>query len=150
MKNTLIATYSLFILFLVGSAIYAAKTFDGDVDNAYEKGMQYAIDLEKSNKLGWQFSIINHNVTAGTSGNLELIILDKNDAPVQGAEVSLELSLLTKPEALPSQAASENKPGHYLASVNLPTHGHWQVDTKTIYNEEVLLNKFKIYIEKGK
>jgi hypothetical protein len=150
MKKTLIVTYSLFIIFLVGSAIFAARTFDGDVDNAYEKGMQYPVNLEKIAELGWHFSVINHKINSGIPGEIELLIFDNDGTPVKGAKVSMELSLLTKPDNLPSLTASENSPGHYSATVDLPVHGYWQIDTTISHQGETVLHRFKIYIEKEK
>nr|MBF0221646.1 FixH family protein [Desulfobulbaceae bacterium] len=121
-----------------------------DVDNAYEKGMQYPVELEKIAKLGWNFSVKNNLVVAGAPGTVELLIVDNEGIPVQGAQVSMEFSLLTKPDGLPSQSAPEKSPGQYLATVDLPVHGHWLVDVKIIYNGETLLHTFKLYIEKGK
>ncbi len=150
MKKTLIATYSLFIIFLVSSAIFAAKTFDGAVDNSFEKGMQYPADLEKIATLGWHFSILNHKMTTGAPEKIDLLILDNDGNPVQGAKVTMELSLLTKPETIPIQTAPENNPGHYIATVTLPVYGYWQIDTMITLHGETVRPAFKIYVDKEK
>jgi hypothetical protein len=149
MKKILIAIYTLFLLFLVGSAIFASKTFDGDVDNAYEKGMQYPVELEKIKKLGWHFSTPKNKIIMGLPGNIELLISDNDKKPVSGAQVSMELSLLTKPDTLPIKRAKESSPGSYIVSASLPYHGHWQVDAIILYNGEKILHRFKIYIEEN-
>ena len=149
MKNLLIFVYCTFILFLVGSAVYASKTFDGDIANAYEKGMAYPKELAKLKEKGWTFTVMSPRLQAGKPSEIDLMITDKAGQPVTGVEVELELSRLTMPETLPAQTAVEGEKGHYVLSVTLPQYGHWQVQTKATHDADEIKHLFEVYAEEG-
>lgn len=149
MKKILIFVYCSFLVFLVGSAVYASKTFDGDISNAYEKGMAYPDELLKLQQKGWDFAVLSPQMRAGVPSEIELLITDKTGQPVTGAEVEMEISRLTMPDTLPIQVAEEGKKGHYTLSVNLPLYGHWQVLTRMSLEGDEIKHDFRIYAEEG-
>ena len=149
MKNILLAAYLLFLTFLIGSAIFASKTFDGDIRNSYEKGMAYPVEKSKIKEKGWSFSVKEKIFPTNQKSTLELLITSNNDTPVTGASVTMKISRLTQPYTLPLVQAEEQDAGHYIASVNLPYHGHWQANAAIEVNEDLVHHQFKFYAKEG-
>lgn len=150
MKNTIITIYLLFLTFLISSAVFASKTFDGDIRNSYEKGMAYPVEKEKIKKHGWSFSIQQHTFPINKQSTLELLITDKDGLPVRGADVTMQISRPNQPFALPSLQAREQNEGYYGATMTLPFEGHWQVNADIRINEEQVHQLFKFYAEEKK
>lgn len=149
MKKLLIFVYCTFLLFLVGSAVYASKTFDGAIANSYKKGMEYPKDMARLKEKGWSFAVLNPQIKAGAPAEIGLLITDKTGQPVTGAHVELEISRLTMPETLPVQEALEGEGGRYAASVQLPVYGHWQVQARVSLAGDTVQHLFKIYADEG-
>lgn len=147
MKKTLIIIYCLFISFLIGTAMFAYRTFDGDIDNAYAKGMQYLKDQMTIKELGWQFANIPHPLRQGHPGQIELFISDKNGLPIQGAVVTMEVSRSTKLATILAPQVTESKAGQHLATITSPFYGNCQVDTRIIAQGKSIPYNFKIYVE---
>jgi hypothetical protein len=149
MKKLLFAVYLVFLTFLVGSAVFASRTFDGDIRNSFEKGMAYPLEKAKIKEKGWSFSINQKLFSVDRQSKLEILITDEYRSPIHGAKVSMEISRLTQPYTLPLQQAFEQETGHYITSVSLPSHGHWQVIAGIEIDDELVHHQFNIYAEES-
>ncbi len=148
MKNIIISVYVLFIMFIVGSAVYAAKTFDGDIDNAYAKGMKYQEELIVIRQQGLKFSVGKESITAGKPSIIELAIIDNSEKLLTGATVYMEISRHIGRLSLPTVRAFELREGHYQAEITLPSYGLWQINARIQNNDLYEVNHgFRIYAQ---
>ena len=150
MKKALIAIYCLFITFLVVSAVYATRTFDGAYADPYETGMRYTADRKQIEELGWNFSTVDHPLSLNKASLIELLVFDNNGEPVQGAEVVMEISRVAQAEKLQVDQVVEREAGHYDAVVSLPFYGHCRVDAVINFQGKSVPCGFRIYVEENK
>ncbi len=107
--------------------IIGTRTFEGTVvDKPYEAGLAW--DAERANRaaLGWSVSLVRDRFPVGTAALL-VAALDRRGSPLAGAEVGVAL---TRPStrAYDRRAAAVAQPtGLYLAELDLPLAGAWQV-----------------------
>ena len=149
MKKILWTTYILFFFFVIYYGLVASRTFDGEVDKPYDKGMAYPAKMARLQELGWRFQADAGGVVAGRGGDFALTITDKNNTPVQGARVALDISRPAGPEALPSVQAAEAEPGRYVARFTVPAHGHWLFTIRINKMEDEFDYEYKIYAAPG-
>lgn len=149
MKKILWTTYILFFLFVIYYGGVASRTFDGAVDKPYDKGMAYPAKTARLKELGWRFQVDAGRVTAGRPGDFTLTITGKNNAPVQGARVTLEISRPAGPETLLPVQAAETQAGRYVANFTVPELGHWLLTVRINRMEDEFDYEYKIYAASG-
>lgn len=149
MKVTLFIVYGIFFSFVVGYAVFATVTFDGDINHSFEKGMEYPEKLARLETLGWQVKLENDQVFSGKPGPLDLWLTAGNGEPVTGAKVSMEVTRPASPDTLPKIQASEEEDGHYKGLVTLPGYGHWLVKVSVDHLEDQIEYEFRIYANQG-
>lgn len=149
MKKILWTTYILFFFFIIYYGLVASRTFDGAVDKPYDKGMAYPAKMARLEELGWHFKADAGWVLAGRPGDFTLTVTGKDNAPVRGARVTLEISRPAGPETLPPVQAAEAEPGRYVAGFTVPEYGHWLFSVKIDKMEDEFDYEYKIYAAPG-
>jgi len=128
--------------------MYGSHIFSGDVDNAYKKGMQYAVDHELINKLGWQFSNIGLMPVQGVKSAVEILVSGKGGQPITGAVVTAAITRATKISDITYLDFKETGDGHYRGDFTPPFYGFYQVAATITAQGSSVPFKFIIYAAK--
>ncbi|MFO1069635.1 MAG: FixH family protein [Geminicoccaceae bacterium] len=109
---------------------YATTSFPGLVTTkAYDEGIAYNQNLEAAEaqaKLGWQPALTVRPLE-GFRGGLELRLLDRDGAPLDGATVSAKLERPVEVEHDFAVALEGRGGGRYAAAFDVPRVGVWDV-----------------------
>jgi nitrogen fixation protein FixH len=140
------------IVFAVNGAMvwFALSSWTGlEADNSYERGLIYnrAIEAEREQAaLGWQAGF-RFEQTGGRRGTLELSLKGRNGALLQGAKVDAELVRPTRAGYDFDLALAEKEPGRYLAELELPLPGQWEVRLAARAGGEIYRLSPRIYLK---
>lgn len=148
MKKILYCVYTVFFTFIVWHAMFAIDGFDGAVKNSFTKGMEYPKQLAKQKELSLVFSGAPNHVVVGQPFDLVLNITGKEERPVTGAEVDMEVARPASQQTAARAAAGEHEEGNYLMNVTVPGHGHWLVTAKIRIDGTTFTHAFRIYADK--
>jgi nitrogen fixation protein FixH len=140
------------VVFAVNGALvwFALSSWTGlEADNSYERGLIYnrALEAEKEQAaLGWHagFSFAQ---TGARRGMLELSLQDRDGADLRGAKVDALLVRPTREGFDFDLALTEREPGRYLAEVELPLPGQWEVRLAARAGGEVYRLSPRIYVK---
>lgn len=149
MKVTLFCIYGIFLSFVIGYAVFATRTFDGDIEHSYAKGMAYPQKLAQLQELNWRFQPGEHQFKTGEKALLELGIRDKHNKPITNAVVQFEVQRPASRETVPTQTAKEMAPGHYATTIQVPRFGHWLVTAFVVQDQVQVEHEFRIYVNEG-
>ncbi len=108
----------------------ALSTFTGTtVDRAYERGRLYnevLAEAERQRAIGWRFEIA-FRPAAEQRGTLFVYARDASGVPLDRLEFeAIALRPLERPDPLPL-ALRESGRGRYVAEIDLPKRGQWEV-----------------------
>ncbi|MBF0447057.1 MAG: FixH family protein [Magnetococcales bacterium] len=98
--------------------------------NHYQKGLQYnqVIDAQKAqDQLGWQVNLNTDRLQPAESGKLSISLNDRENKPVQGAQVEGILFRPLGEGADQRFLLLEERPGLYSATINPAKPGVWDV-----------------------
>jgi nitrogen fixation protein FixH len=129
---------------------FAVSSWTGlEADNSYERGLAYnrAIEAAKEQQaLGWRADFRFAQTSAGR-GILELDLNGRDGARLQGARVDALLVRPTQEGHDFELALGEREPGRYLAEVELPLPGQWEVRLAARTRGEVYRLSPRIYLK---
>ncbi len=148
MKKILYCVYTVFFTFIVWHVMFAIDGFDGAVKNSFTKGMEYPKQLAKQKELQLVFDGTPQHVIVGQPFDLVLNITGKENSPVSGAVVAMEVARPASQQTAASETAGEQGAGKYKMNVTVPGHGHWLVTAKIVIGGEKFTHEFRIYADK--
>jgi nitrogen fixation protein FixH len=140
------------VVFAVNGAMvwFALSSWTGlEADNSYERGLIYnrAIEAEKEQAaLGWHVGF-SFAQTGPRRGTLELDLNGRDGAGLRGAKVDALLVRPTREGFDFDLALAESVPGRYLADVELPLPGQWEVRLAARAKGEVYRLSPRIYVQ---
>ena len=111
----------------IGAIVVGSRSFEGIVvDKPYEAALSWDKERRNQERLGW--SVVLQKATYKTGKNdLIVLVLDKNGAPLSDAVVSVAVSRPST-RAFDSTYRTVVQPnGRYLAAIDLPLYGNWDV-----------------------
>lgn len=138
------------VVALLGSAMlanlimfyFAAKSYDGLVEkNYYLKGLNYQQELDLRNKqksLGWNVDF------EGSNNKYTLNLTDKDNNPIEKAEVKVNFFRPSKEGYDKSAVMTESEAGKYVANTDLELKGHWNANIEISKDGHVWKMKKKI------
>ena len=148
MKKILYCVYGVFFTFIVWHVMFAAKGFDGAVNNSFDKGMDYPRQMAKIRELGLTFEGTPKQIIVGKAAELKLRITSHGENPVTGADVTMEVARPASREQVSVSPVIEQDAGLYATGLTVTGYGHWLVTAKIIMGDEKFTHEFRIYAEK--
>ena len=106
----------------------ALKTFSGETDHAYIKGLKFNETLAanaRQTELGWTMSLGLERPTGG-GAVLEARLTDRNDQPLRGAQLQGTIGRTTGANEDQKLTFSETAPGVYRAVIYQVRPGRWK------------------------
>jgi nitrogen fixation protein FixH len=140
------------VVFAVNGAMvwFALSSWTGlEADDSYERGLVYnrAIEAEKEQAaLGWR-SDFRFAQTGARRGTLELDLTGRDGDRLQGAKADARLVRPTREGYDFDLALAEREPGRYLADLELPLPGQWEVRLAARAKGEVYRLSPRIYVK---
>lgn len=126
--RTLIIVIVIFILATTAAMIFiGTRSFEGIVvEKPYETGLEWDRTRERKEKLGWSVSM---NRTALPIGRNDVIVSAsaRNGRPLPGAVLAITVSRPSTNRYDRTYAALKQADGRYLAAIELPLPGRWDV-----------------------
>lgn len=136
-KRILYYFIAFFLVIIAVNVIFiksALKSHTGVITkNAYEKGLNYNKTIQKADeqaKLGWQtnFKIDNHHV--------ELRLVDKNNMPINHAEITLFCKNMTSDKHDFSVPLTYIKDGLYQNMIDFGRKGQWDIRVAILWKQQ--------------
>ena len=138
------------IMAVIGAVVVGVKSFDGTVTaNPYEEGLVWDETQKEIAELGWRAEIKSSGFKTGEN-DLIFSVLDK-----KGSSLALDQSIsviLSRPSTDYYDMvfnAIENDEGLYSVLVKFPLYGYWDVKLNIVRNEDDIIIKKRVFVEKG-
>ena len=116
------------------------KTWRGvATTDSYQKGLRYNETLKlakEQEKLGWKMTV-KFLASAPKSGEVVVVLLGKNLAPISDAKILLQLKRPTQ-EGMDFTENLQFSNGAYRAKIIFPLKGQWDFHLTATRNEDVL------------
>ena len=125
----MLAFFGFIIAVNVTFAVVAVRSFPGeDVRRSYLQGVQYNDTLEQRREqaeLGWQASADFASVATGA--NLEVVLSDRDGAPIDGATITGEIQWPTTDAFDRATTFEARGDGRYVSQLGELQPGRWRL-----------------------
>ena len=149
MKTLIVIVTIIGLAAVAGSIIVGVKSFVGLVtQDPYEKGLLWDEIRNKEDALGWHVDIQNREFVTGDNDVL-ISVLDKYGGGLAGSRTTVMISRPATTEYDKYIDTVKVKEGIFRAKVNFPLYGYWDIDMDVSNEEDKLLFKKRIFVNKG-
>jgi nitrogen fixation protein FixH len=126
--RTLIIMIGILVVAATAATIFiGTRNFEGlVVDKPYEAGIDWDRIQERKAKLGWSATVNRTSYPLGKS-DLIVYLAGRNGSPMSGAVISIAVSRPSTNRYDRTYPALQQTDGSYLASIDLPLPGRWDV-----------------------
>ncbi len=144
MKALIIAIVVIGLAVVIGTIFIGTKTFDGTVvDKPYEKAIKY----DKIQKLSKDYSVVIENQILGMGRNTLVFSIKsetKDPSKISGVVVTITKPVTTRFDW--NYEATLQPDGRYIAPIELPDRGQWEIRIVFTADGEVLTYPFLYYV----
>jgi len=142
---------SLIIMSITVTTVFVGiNNFSGVVvDDPYKAGLLWDKTRNKKAMLGWNVEIKNDVFNVGKN-KVMFSLFDSNGLPLNDAMVSLTISRPATYRYDRDYNSIKIKDNIYIANIDLPLYGLWDLIIKVTRNEHNINFKKRIYAEKEK
>jgi nitrogen fixation protein FixH len=127
MKYLLAAVVVIGLTAVVGAVLVGTSVFDGTVvDNPYERGLAWDRELARQRDSGLQVDLVGSSFSTGAN-EVVIRILDARGEPLVTDGVKVKATRAASSAYDRTYSASLREDGTYLASVELPLRGRWDL-----------------------
>jgi nitrogen fixation protein FixH len=122
-------------------------------DDYYEKALNWNDEIdqrERNAELGWTVTVEGQpRIAGGGWCDLRLRIVDRDGAPISGAQVKMEAMPVARGDDKHLVALDEVLPGSYVARLENARFGRWQLRVHIDRGEDVFAERLSAMIAKG-
>jgi|Deesub1362A_J573_1020465.scaffolds.fasta_scaffold00854_12 nitrogen fixation protein FixH len=149
MKGLLITVIVTGLLIVAISIIVGIKSFDGTVaEDPYEEGLRWDEINRKAEALGLVIELKNRVIRTGEN-DLIISIKEGDGRPLSSPSVRIHITRPSTDRYDMDVNARRIGDGLYMARVNLPLYGYWQVIIIPEGVDEGVRVVAEIFVEKG-
>lgn len=142
---------SLIIMSITATTVIVGiNNFSGVVvDDSYKAGLLWDKTRNKKAMLGWNVEFKNNVFNVGKN-KVMFSLFDSNGLPLNDAIVSLTVSRPATYKYDRDYNSIKIKDNIYIANIDLPLHGLWDLMLKVTRNENNVVFKKRIYADEEK
>ncbi len=149
MKIFILITSLIIMSITVTTVFVGINTFSGVVvDDSYKAGLLWDKTRNKKAMLGWNVEFKNNVFNTGKN-KVMFSLFDSNGLPLNDAIVSLTVSRPATYKYDRDYSRIKIKDNIYIANIDLPLHGLWDLIIKVTRNENNVVFKKRIYAQEA-
>jgi nitrogen fixation protein FixH len=138
---------ALVLAVTIGTIVVGSRQFDGVVtERPYETGLAWDKVRNEQQRLGWKITLQEQTIKKG-SNDLFLTILGREGRPLETATVLLTISRPASPQYDRAYEARQLGNGRFVASIELPLFGHWDLRFAIRQGKERMEHWERIYAQ---
>lgn len=149
MRSLIILLSILVTAVTTGTVLVGTRTFDGVVvEKPYETGLDWDKAREQRAKLGWSVSVNGSPLRTGKN-DLFIGVMDKDNNPLRDAAVQVRMTRPSTNRHDKTYEAVRQADGRYLAVVDLPLYGKWDLIMNITHRNERTEFTKSIFVERS-
>ncbi|MHB8845228.1 MAG: FixH family protein [Nitrospirota bacterium] len=138
---------ALVLAVTIATIVAGGRQFDGVVtERPYETGLAWDEAGKEQQRLGWTITVPRQNLHQGTN-DLSLTVLGRDGKPLKNATILVAISRPASRHYDRTYEAKELREGRYVASVELPLFGHWDLRADIRQGTEHMEHRERIYAQ---
>ncbi|RJQ53496.1 MAG: hypothetical protein C4526_06455 [Nitrospiraceae bacterium] len=147
MKTLIIIVTIIGLSAVIGSIIVGGMVFDGVVvEKPYEKGLDWDKRRNEKAESGWNVGIEDKIFRTGDN-DIYFSVLDKDGGPLTNAQIAVAISRPSTTAYDKSFETSVRRDGKYIASINFPLYGYWDLKISVTREKRNVVFEERIYVE---
>lgn len=138
---------ALVLAVTIGTIVMGGRQFEGLVTTRpYETGLAWDEIRKEQQRLGWTITVLKQNIKKG-GNDLYVTALERDGKPLKNATVLVTISRPASRQYDRTYEAKQLNDGRYVASVELPLFGHWDLRADIRQGKERMEHRERIYAQ---